>query len=71
MTMTESEYIQQLVTTGSCLDAAREIARVSFESASEADYDDAENDSWDDVRYESAVAHGESAHSGMGIPETN
>ena len=70
MTMTEFEYIQQLVATGSCLDAAREIARVSFEGASEADYDDAENDSWDDVRYAPAVAPGESAHSGTGIPET-
>ena len=40
MTMTESEYIQQLVATGSCLDVAREIARMSFERAYGADYDD-------------------------------
>ena len=70
--MTESEYVQQLVSLGSTLKTAQEVARLSFVEISEADYDAAENATWDEDRSEQATDYYESFYSGLlRIPEAH
>ena len=69
--MTEPEYVEQLVSLGSTLETAQEVARLSFEEISEADYDAAENATWDEERLAQAMTHYESLHTGLGIPESH
>ena len=69
--MTESEYVSQLVSLGSTLKTAQEVARLSFEELSEADYDATENATWDEERLAQAMTHYESLHTGLGIPESH
>ena len=69
--MTEFEYVQFLVSLGSTVRTAQEVARLSFAEISEADYDAAENGTWDEDRLEQAITYYESSHSGLGIPEAH